>query len=264
VSPDALWVALATKVGATMAVVLAAAVVAERVGPFFGALVACLPVSAGPAYVLLALQSSDQFISESALASATTVPATTAFQVAYLLIAPQTGVVASLAGGIAAWGAAVAVLRSFHWGEFGAIALNVVAFAVALYVARRAEIPGQIERTERRWYELPMTAVLVGCLVAGVVTLSAVLGPAFTGTAALFPVAFSSLALALHPRLGGRVSAATMAAALRAMPGFALGLLVLHVLAVPVGTPVALCLALATMLAWSGALIAWRLRSRRS
>jgi len=244
-------------------VVPTAALAAERAGPFFGALVACLPVSAGPAYVLLALQSSDAFIAESALASTTAVAATTAFQLAYILTAPLTGVGASLAAGIAAWAATAVAIRSFQWSVFGAVALNAAAFTLALILARRAEIPGQIERTRRRWYELPLTAVMVGCLVAGVVTLSAVLGPAFTGTAALFPVTFSSLVLALHPRLGGRVSAATMAAALKAMPGFALGLLVLHLLAVPLEAPLALLAALATMLAWSAALVAWRLRRAR-
>jgi len=259
-----LWIALATKIGATMSVVLTAALVAERVGPFFGALVVCLPVSAGPAYVLLAMQSSDGFIAESALASATVVPATATYLLAYVLIAPQAGVLASLAGGLAAWGAAVTAIRLVPWGVLGALLLNAGVFALALVLTQRAEIPGQIVRTRRRWFELHMTAALVGCLVAGVVSLSAALGPAFTGTAALFPVTFSSLALAIHPRLGGRVAAATMAAALKAMPGFALGLLVLHALAVSAGTPAALIAALATTLAWSASLIAWRLRRARA
>ena len=262
-TPDPLWLALATKIGATMAVVLTAALVAERVGPFFGALVACLPVSAGPAYVLLSLQSSDQFIAESALASAAAVPATAIYLLAYVLIAPQAGVLASLAAGLSAWAAAVAAIRLLPASALGALAFNAAVFALALALTQRAEIAGQIVRARRRWFELPMTAVLVGCLVAGVVTLSAALGPAFTGTAALFPVTFSSLALALHPRLGGRVAAATMAAALKAMPGFVLGLLALHALALPAGAPLALLAALATMLAWSAALILWRLRRAR-
>ncbi|MGE5203457.1 MAG: hypothetical protein ACM3O6_15475 [Acidobacteriota bacterium] len=261
---DPIWTALVAKVVATMTVVLTAALVAERVGPFFGALVACLPVSAGPAYVLLALQSSDAFIAASALASATAVAATAFFLLAYVFLAPRAGVLASIAGGLCVWGVAVAAIRLVSWDVLGALALNAATFSLALALSRRADAPGQIVRARRRWFELPMTAVMVGLLVASVVSLSAALGPAFTGIAALFPVTFSSLALAVHPRLGGRVAAATMAAALKAMPGFALGLLVLHALAVPAGTALALLAALATMLAWSAALIAWRLHVARA
>jgi hypothetical protein len=100
--------------------------------------------------------------------------------------------------------------------------------------------------------------------VAGVTTLSAVLGPALTGIAAVFPVTFSSLGLIMHSRLGGRVVAATMAGAIRAMPGFVLGLLVLSALAVPAGAPLAMLAALAAMLAWSAGLILWRLRAARA
>ena len=64
------WVSFLLKILVTAAVVIAAARTAERAGPFFGALIACLPVSAGPSYVLLSLQASDGFIAETALASA--------------------------------------------------------------------------------------------------------------------------------------------------------------------------------------------------
>jgi predicted small integral membrane protein len=48
------------------------------------------------------------------------------------------------------------------------------------------------------------------------------------------------------------------------MPGFALGLLVLNVLAMPAGAPLAMLAALAAMLAWSGGLILWRVRRLRA
>jgi hypothetical protein len=105
---------------------------------------------------------------------------------------------------------------------------------------------------------------MVGLLVAGVTTLSAVLGPALTGIVAVSPVTFSSLGLIVHSRLGGRVVAATMAGAIRAMPGFALGLLVLNLLAVRTGAPLAMLAALAAMLAWSAALILLRLWAART
>ena len=51
------------------AFVVAASIITERSGPAIGALVATLPVSAGPAYVFLALDHDDAFIARSALAS---------------------------------------------------------------------------------------------------------------------------------------------------------------------------------------------------
>ncbi|MFO0294453.1 MAG: hypothetical protein ACK51F_14050, partial [Rhodospirillales bacterium] len=60
--------ALAAKMAVTAAIVVAAAVAAERAGPRFGGLIAALPVSAGPAYVFLALKSDDGFIAAAALA----------------------------------------------------------------------------------------------------------------------------------------------------------------------------------------------------
>ena len=51
------------------AFVVAASMITERSGPAIGALVATLPVSAGPSYVFLALDHDDAFIAQSALAS---------------------------------------------------------------------------------------------------------------------------------------------------------------------------------------------------
>jgi hypothetical protein len=55
-----------------------------------------------------------------------------------------------------------------------------------------------------------------------------------------------------------------MAGAIRAMPGFVLGLLVLNLLAGPAGAPLAMLAALAAMLAWSGGLILWRVQQLRA
>jgi Ca2+/H+ antiporter len=49
------WFALATKMVVAALFVSVATIVAERVGAMVGALVATLPVSAGPVYVFLAL-----------------------------------------------------------------------------------------------------------------------------------------------------------------------------------------------------------------
>lgn len=264
---DPLWVPFAVKIAVTMAVVVTAARVAERAGPFFGALVACLPVSAGPSYVLLSLQASDAFIAQTALASAAATAGAALYLAIYVVLAPRVGVPATVGSALGTWLVAAALIRQVSWTATGVAALNMAAYGLAFLVIPRLEQSTPIGRSDRRWYDLPLMAAMVGLLVASVVTLSAALGAALTGIAAVFPVTFSSLGIIVQSRLGGRVAAATMAGAVRAMPGFALGLLVLHLLAVPAGAPVALLTALAAMLAWSAGLIlwrAWRLKAARA
>jgi hypothetical protein len=261
---DPFWVPFLTKILVTAAVVIAAARTAERAGPFFGAIIACLPVSAGPSYVLLSLQASDGFIADSALASAAVTAGAALYLAAYVILAPRTGVVATLAWALGVWLVSAVLIRQAQWTAPSVLALNAVAYGLAFLVTLRLAPSQPIARSERRWFDLPLMAAMVGLLVAGVTTLSAVLGPALTGIAAVFPVTFSSLGLIVHSRLGGRVVAATMAGAIRAMPGFALGLLVLNQLAVPVGAPLAMLAALLAMLAWSAGLIFWRVRRARA
>ena len=60
---------LTVKMTVTAGFVLAATVIAERVGPLLGGLVATLPIGAGPVYVFLALDHDAHFIAQSAIAS---------------------------------------------------------------------------------------------------------------------------------------------------------------------------------------------------
>src|SRR4051812_49595435 len=85
----------------------------------------------------------------------------------------------------------------------------------------------------RRWYDIPLRASLVATLVATVVVLSRWVGPSVSGVIALFPVVFTSMMLILHPRIGGRPTAAVIANGGRGLIGFWLSLAVLDV--APVG-----------------------------
>ncbi len=69
-SPDLAFIlTLALRMAVTAAFVVSASVITERAGPVIGALVATLPISAGPSYVFLALDHDAAFIAEGALAS---------------------------------------------------------------------------------------------------------------------------------------------------------------------------------------------------
>ena len=70
-------------------VVVTASVIAEKSGPFVGGLILALPVSIGPAYVLLALQASPEFIAHSGLGSLASNVMVGASVMAYLAMATR-------------------------------------------------------------------------------------------------------------------------------------------------------------------------------
>ena len=83
------WFALTIKMVVTALFVTLATVIAERLGPTTGALVATLPVSAGPVYVFLALDHDAAFISASAVASLALNAITAIYVTVYVLLAQR-------------------------------------------------------------------------------------------------------------------------------------------------------------------------------
>src|SRR5260370_27995176 len=94
-SPDLAFIlTLALRMAVTAAFVVSASVITERSGPVIGALVATLPISAGPSYVFLALDHDAAFISEGALAGLPIHAATIFLGPTYGVLAqPRRGVV---------------------------------------------------------------------------------------------------------------------------------------------------------------------------
>jgi uncharacterized membrane protein (GlpM family) len=263
--PSAFWIGLLARAAVSAFVVVAATVAAEAAGPFWGGLIVSLPIAAGPAYVMLALQHDSGFIAASALGSFAVNAASFVFLAALALLAVRVRWGWALAGSLGAWAGAVLLIRQVEWDLVGAALLNLgvvlACLALTRSVGREAGVGGRAVR--RRWFELPVRAAMVGLMVGGVVTGSRALGPALTGMATVFPVAFTSFALLVLPRVGGAVAAAIMVSALRAMPGFALALLTLHLAAVPLGVGAALAVAVVPSLAWSAMLMVGRGRRLR-
>jgi uncharacterized membrane protein (GlpM family) len=256
----AFWTALLVKAAASALIVVLASVAAEAAGPFWGGLIITLPISSGPAYVMLSLQHDAGFIADSALSGFATNAATFVLLTLFALLAPRHRRAVVIGGGVAAWLLSVLAIRAIDCGVGGAVVLNLVMIVLAHWLTRPATRAPAVARgkTRRHWFDLPVRAALVGVVVASVVTASRVLGPAVTGTASVFPVAFISFAFLVLPRLGGAASAAVMAGAIRAMPGFTLALLALHLCAVPLGAWAGLGAMLATSLVWSAGMLLWR------
>jgi hypothetical protein len=259
--PDLAFIlTLALRMAVTAAFVVSASVITERAGPVIGALVATLPISAGPAYVFLALDHDASFIAEGALASLPINAATIFLALTYVLLAQRGNALVSLSGAVAVWVVLAALTRTVHWSLAGGLLANAISFAICLPLLGRYRAV-KMPLITRRWYDIPLRASLVATVVATVVTLSGWVGPDISGTIALFPVVFTSMMLILHPRSGGRPTAAVIANGGFGQMGFGLAIAVLHVAALRLGSAVALGLALMTAISWNLGLW-WRGRRR--
>jgi hypothetical protein len=247
------WVTLAIKMAITALSVCVATIIAERLGAVAGALVATLPVSAGPVYVFLALDHDASFISASAVASLALNAATAIFITAYVLTAQRRSLWISISLAMMVWLAVTLALVRVHWTAPSALVLNLVVFTLCTWVVKpygRVAMPS----TTRPWHDFVMRAGLVALLVGAAVALSSRIGPTGSGVLAVFPVIYTSIMLILHRRVGGPATAAVLANAVFALAGFGLALLTLHLAAVPLGSAAALIAALSVSVAWNAGL----------
>jgi hypothetical protein len=247
-SPEALWLPLLLKMAVTAAFVIVATKAAERVGALVGAMIATLPIAAGPSYVFLAFEHDSAFIADSALGSLVVNASTGIMALVYAALAQRRSLAVSLGLALTVWFALAAVVRVVPWTTVGAIAFNVAVFVVCIRLADRfAHV--RMPPVRQRWYDVPLRAVLVGLLVTAVVELSDRLGPTMTGILAVYPIVLSSLMLILHPRIGGPATAAVIAHTISGLVGFSLCCLAAHLLVVPLGRPLGLSVALAVSIA---------------
>jgi hypothetical protein len=261
-SPDLTYfLILAFRMAVAAAFVVSASFVTEHSGPVIGALVATLPISAGPSYTFLALDHDAAFIAEGALASLPINAATIFLGLTYVLLAQRRSALVSAGGAVAVWIALALVVQSLHWSLAGGLIVNAIAFAICIPLLarfRHAKMP----LVARRWYDIPLRASLVATLVAIVVTLSGWVGPKISGVIALFPAVFTSMMLILHPRIGGPATAAVVANSGWGLLGFGAGIAVVHVAVLQFGSAIGLSLALATCVSWN--LTLWWVGRRRS
>src|SRR5205814_5032381 len=123
---------LGFRMAITAAFAVSASVITERSGPVTGALVATLPISAGPSYVFLALDHDAAFIAEGALASLPINAATVFLGLTYVVLAQRQGALLSCLAAVAVWLALAAIIRSVQWSLIGGLIANVIAYAICV------------------------------------------------------------------------------------------------------------------------------------
>ena len=251
---------LVAKIAAAAIIVVAASRATERAGPVLGAMIATLPVSAGPVYVFLALDHGAAFISESARMSVAATAATAAFVAAHAVAAQRFATPASLALATLAWFAVALALQLHDWSFVEACLLFGGVYVIAIPGLRRFAVALEAPPVPRARFDLALRALLVAAVVVATTFASHALGPSMTGVLATYPVVFTSLVMILQPRCGGRFTASVLVNGLKGLLGFGLALAVLHLAAARMSAAAALLLALAMAVGWNVMLL---LLSRR-
>src|ERR1700744_663823 len=144
-SPDLYFLLiLALRMAVAAAFVVTASFITERSGPAIGALVATLPISAGPAYAFLALDHDAAFIAQGALTSLPINAATITLGCVYVLLAQRHNLAVSFLSAAAVWLAIAGFIAALHWSIWGGLLLNVITFAICtplIHHYRHARVP---------------------------------------------------------------------------------------------------------------------------
>jgi hypothetical protein len=259
------WALLVMKMLTSAAIVVAASMVVERSGPFLGAMIVTLPISAGPAYAFLAVDHGADFVAISALAGLPVSAATVVYMVVYAAAAQRFGVLTSVGCALGVWIISVAIMLRGQWSFASALTLNMAVYALAIPFARKfATAAVKIAPRKHAW-DVPFRAALVMIVVGVTLIAGRMSGPSIAAGAALAPVVLISVALILQPRVGGAAAASVIANGVPGMLGFLGALSLLHLCAVRLGAAVALILALAVSTGWNASLITlrrWRSKER--
>ncbi|BCM84765.1 hypothetical protein [Methylobacterium indicum] len=259
----AFWAALLAKMLASAGIVVLASLAVERTGPLVGAMIATLPVSAGPAYLFLALDHDAAFLRDSAVASLPAIAATALFIAAYAALARRHGVALALAAALAVWLVSALVLTRLGLGLAGGGAAAVLVILACIGPCRSLRVTGPLPPRRGRRRDILIRAGIVMSVVVAVVLAGRLAGPGAAGILAFAPVVMVSLAVILHPRLGGAATATVLILSLPGLLGFVAALLALALTVERLGPALALSLALLINVGWNGGiLLAGRPRPR--
>jgi uncharacterized membrane protein (GlpM family) len=253
--------ALLLKIVMTAGIVVAASVVVERSGPFIGALIASLPTAGGAALIILAWEHPPQFIADGVIGSLVANAACALFALTYAALAQRNSLPLSLGGAFLVWLGAVFLARLFDGNAAGAVLLNAVIYPIAIYAGSRFRVTGAIKRVSLSVTDLAWRAGVVTLCVIVVTAASSSIGSYFSGVFAFFPVAMGSFFIILQPRIGGPAAASVAAHVQAPLIGLGLGLLAVHVLAVPLGVWWSYAIGLSVGIGWN--LLLWLARQRR-
>ena len=157
-------------------------------------------------------------------------PPSPIFAATYAMLAQRHGLFVSLGGAGVLWLGIAAALRMVEWTPLGAMAINVVVYAVTIPLSWRFRAGGGPVKFVRTPFDIPLRALTAAVVVAVVTAASSSIGSFASGMFALFPIILGSSIVIMHPRIGGKATASMLAHAQLPLIGLAFGFLAVHYL----------------------------------
>jgi uncharacterized membrane protein (GlpM family) len=259
----AFLIALLFKIALTTSIVVTASLVVERSGPFVGAMIASMPTAGGAALIILAFEHPPDFIATGVVGSIVANVAGAVFALAYAVLAQRHTLPVALGGAYGVWFSVALVSRQIEWTATTALLLTAVVFPLTIAAAARYRIPGVVRRVALSGADLAWRATVVTVCVVVVTAASHSIGTFLSGMFAFFPVAMGSFFIILHTRVGGPTAASVAAHVQTPLIGLSLGLVAVHLLAIPAGVWWSYLVGLAVCVGWNAILWIVRHRLRR-
>ena len=243
---------LAVKLAATAALVVFATLIAEKVGAFIGAMIAALPLSAGPAYLFISMEHETAFVAQSALTGLGINAMISPFLVVSAMLIHRFGIWVGLGVGFVFWASgSLAILHADLPFFFAAIVLNLAAFPVSLYLSHPYLDVRRTRATKGGLLGVALRTTAVVAVAAAVIITGRWIGPEMAGFVAVIPIVWLSMSAVLYARVGRHTTASVLANGVGGMFGFCLALTALHLMAVQSGETAALLVALFICVCWN-------------
>jgi hypothetical protein len=238
---------LLTKLALAPLLVVASSLAGRRWGAQLAGLLAALPLVAGPILLFTELSHGERFASRAASASLLGLVALVAFAIGFAWAARRCGWLGALLLGWIAYGLVGALDGMVLVDALPSPSLRFVAASGAFLLGLRLlprwpEAAAQAPTRPPAW-DLPARAAATAALVVIVTGVSSLVGPTFTGIAAPFPVATSILGAFTLAAYGAPQATELLGGFLRGGLGFAAFCLIVALLDVPSGAPIAFALA---------------------
>ena len=211
------------KAGLTAFTIILVTVLAERAGKTLAAILMGMPLSIGPALALLAFSHGHEFVARSANHALSSVLGVVLFIIAYVHAAKLYGLWVCVLAGYTAWFASALVLSHVDLSFWGALGCATAGLLTGQLLIPRMEIP--LRDATQAAGPTPIRFLIVrgslaGLVVASVVTLAPLLGPALAGYFASVPVILGTAAWMLTSVANNQFAAATLSHADRGLLSF--------------------------------------------
>lgn len=257
---DPFWLALAAKILIASAVVVSASLVAQRTSPFISAMIATLPVSAGPNIAFLAYDHGASYLAGSMIGTLAAMAATGLYFTGYALTAQRYGYWPSIAAALAGWLFFLAAFDVTGWTIGQAWLALLIVFGAGSWLTRHLRSVSAPAARPRLWYEIPLRVAGVAAMTGLLAWIAQRVSPGLAGYVAAFPVVFTSLTFILHHSVGGRVTAAVVANSFSGLFGFAVAQTFVYFTVTRLGSVLSLLAGLLICILWNLALIMLRQR----